>query len=191
MPRINLLPWREERRQELQRQFISMAVGVGILGAVLIWFAHIQVEALKDYHHARNAFIEQQIAEMKKKIKEIDELAKKRRNLIKRMEAIEKLQGSRPLIVHLFEELAFTMPDGVYLKNLKYNGEQLTLDGVAQSNARVSVYMRQLDDSDWLKGPALSVIQTQGDGVNRKYNFNLSVKQDEPKVEGKAKGAGS
>jgi type IV pilus assembly protein PilN len=128
----------------------------------------------------RNRFLTQEIAKVDEEIKEISELQKVRRSLIERMEVIQDLQGSRPSIVHLFTEIVSTVPNGVYLQTLTQTGSNLLINGEAESNARVSTYMRNLSASDWLKDPNLSVIEIEDITVNRISTFTLTVKQTSP-----------
>jgi len=122
----------------------------------------------------------QEIGKLDEEIKEISELQKVRRSLIERMEVIQDLQGSRPSIVHLFTEIVSTVPNGVYLQSLVQNGSNLVIKGEAESNARVSTYMRNLQASEWLKDPNLTIIEIEDKTVNRISTFTLTVKQTSP-----------
>ena len=180
MTRINLLPWREERRQEQKKQFAMMALMTCILAAAIVGLIHFQMQSKIDYQQSRNRFLTNEIKKLDEEIKEISELQKVRRSLIERMEVIQDLQGSRPSIVHLFTEIVSTVPNGVYLQTLKQTGSNLLINGEAESNARVSTYMRNLAGSEWLKEPNLSVIEIQDITVNRISTFTLTVKQTSP-----------
>lgn len=182
MTRINLLPWREELRQERQKQFMTILVLTMVLAAAIVGLIHFQMNSKINYQNARNQFLKNEIAKLDKEIEEIQELQKVRKSLIERMEVIQDLQKSRPSIVHLFTELVTTVPNGVYLKNLEQNGEVLRIVGEAESNARVSSYMRNLNDSDWLTDPNLDVIEIEDKKVTRISSFILSVKQTAPKA---------
>lgn len=175
--RINLLPWREMRRKEQDRQLLTIAVGAWILMAVIIFYAHVHVSALIENQNKRNEFLNQEIAKVEKEIKEIAELKKKRADLIARMNVIYQLQGDRSRIVHLFDELARKLPDGVYLSSLSHSGSNIALKGVAQSNARVSALMRNLAASDWFAEPELEIINVKARGSDRVSEFSLRVKQ--------------
>ena len=183
MTRINLLPWREELRQERQKQFMTMLVLSIILGAAIVGLIHFQMNSKIEYQEDRNRFLTSEIKKLDKEIEEIKELQKVRKSLIERMEVIQDLQGSRPSIVHLFTELVTTVPNGVYLKNLEQNQDTLRIIGEAESNARVSSYMRNLSESDWLKDPNLDVIEIEDKKVTRISSFILSVKQTSPKAQ--------
>ncbi len=178
--RINLLPWREELRQEQKKQFAMMAVMTCVLAAAIVGLIHFQMQAKIDYQLSRNSFMTNEIAKVDEEIKEISELKKVRRSLIERMEVIQDLQGSRPSIVHLFSEIVASVPNGVYLESLAQTGSNLLINGQAESNARVSTYMRNLSASDWLKDPNLTVIEVEDITVNRISNFTLTVKQTSP-----------
>ena len=177
---INLLPWREEQRQEQKKQFAMMALLTCILAAGIVGLLHIQMQGKIDYQLSRNAYLEAEIAKVDKEIAEIQELQKVRRSLVERMEVIQDLQGSRPEIVHLFTEIVSTVPNGVFLKSLSQTGNNLLINGQAESNARVSTYMRNLAASDWLKDPNLSVIEIEDLTVTRISTFTLTVKQTSP-----------
>lgn len=175
--RINLLPWREMRRKEQDRQLLTIAVGAWILMGVVIFYAHVHVSALIENQHKRNEFLEKEIAKVEQEIKEIAELKKQRADLIARMNVIYQLQGDRTQVVHLFDELARKLPDGIYFTSLKHSGSSIELQGVAQSNARVSALMRNLASSDWFAEPELEVITVSAKGNDRVSNFSMKVKQ--------------
>jgi len=180
MARINLLPWRAERRKLRQKEFMAM-LGASALAAVvasfLIWmFYNGQISGQQE----RNNFLREQIAQVDAKIKEIEVLDQKKAKLLARKEVIEKLQANRSQMVHLFDSLVRTIPDGVTLTSIQQDGEQLTLKGRSQSNARVSTYMRNLESSGWMTNPELSVIEARGDNKGLPYEFDLQVKLANP-----------
>ena len=180
MTQINLLPWREEQRQELKKQFVVMALMTCVLAVAIVGLIHFQMQAKIDYQLSRNSFLTKEIAKVDEEIKEISELQKVRRSLIERMEVIQDLQGSRPSIVHLFTEIVSSVPNGVYLQSLEQKGSNLTINGEAESNARVSTYMRNLQSSAWLKDPNLTIIEIEDKTVNRISTFALTVQQTSP-----------
>lgn len=184
MTRINLLPWRAELRQEQKKQFGMMTLLTCILAAAIVGLIHIQMSSKIDYQLSRNKYITDEITKVNDQIKEISELQKVRRSLIERMEVIQDLQASRPSIVHLFSEIVSTVPNGVYLKTLTQTGGNLMINGEAESNARVSTYMRNLSKSEWLKNPNLTVIEIEDKTVNRVSTFTLTVKQTSPGATG-------
>jgi type IV pilus assembly protein PilN len=177
---INLLPWREELRQEQKKQFGVLTALMMFLAAAIIGLIHIQMVTKIDYQLSRNKFMSSEISKLDEEIAEISELRKVRRSLVERMEVIQDLQRSRPSIVHLFTEIVSTVPNGVYLESLTQTGSNLLMNGQAESNARVSTYMRNLDASDWLKAPNLTVIEIEDIKVNRISTFTLTVKQTSP-----------
>jgi len=177
---INLLPWREELRQEQKKQFGILTVLMMILAASIVGLIHLQMVTKINYQLSRNSFMSGEISKLDEEIAEISELRKVRRSLVERMEVIQDLQRSRPSIVHLFTEIVKTVPNGVYLESLTQTGDNLLMNGQAESNARVSTYMRNLDASDWLKAPNLKVIEIEDIKVNRISNFTLTVKQTSP-----------
>lgn len=161
MARINLLPWRAERRKQRQREFYAMlgmaAVG-GLLLSLMIWFYYDrQVSGQMD----RNTYLEAEIEKVKEQNKEIDRLDAQKERLLARKKVIEELQAKRSQMVHLFDALVRTIPDGVVLTALKQEGDVLTLEGRTQSNARVSAYMRNLETSGWMTNPELSIIEAR------------------------------
>lgn len=188
MARINLLPWREERRRQLTQEFARQAVLGVILAAVVGGYGWYHARGLVEYQQDRNKFLEEQISVLQSEIKEIQNLEQTRKQLLARMNIIQRLQQRRPQVVHLFFEIADTLPDGVFLTELEQNGDTLTIKGRAESNARVSAYMRNLDASPWLKNPRLEVIET--DKTDRVNAFTLHLAQSSPNEDEEGEGAG-
>ena len=184
MAKINLLPWRAERRKQRQKEFYTM-LGGAALAAVLIAFGVVKFFDMKiETQNKRNAYLKSEISALDKQIKEIEALDRKKAELLARKAVIEQLQANRSQMVHLFDELVRTIPDGVRLNSIKQAGAQLTLDGVAQSNARVSSYMRALETSGWMTKPDLSVIEAKGGDKALPYTFALRVQLTKPKKPG-------
>ena len=183
MAHINLLPWRESRRKRQQRDFGGIVGLAALLTAAACGGVHFYIEGLIDHQNARNGFLQKEIAVLDKQIKEIKDLEKTKNQLIARMEVIYKLQTSRPEIVHLFDELVTTIPDGVYLTQVSQSNRSLALDGKAESNARVSSYMRNIEKSEWLAKPTLRVVSSRASGTALS-DFKLSASQAAPKQEG-------
>lgn len=184
MSTINLLPWRETKRKELQTQFLIALTFVAAIG-IAVWgaghFYHVQ---LIEVQNTRIAHIEENIAVVDKKIIEIKELEKEKERLLSRMRAIEQLQGNRPLIVRFFDELVNSLPEGVTVSDVSQKGANITINGLAQSNARVSSFMRKLESSDWLANPKLKVIRDSNAAGNKPVNsFTLTFSQVVPKAE--------
>lgn len=177
MSRINLLPWREERRAVRKKQFLSGLGVAAFLAAGTVGLVHMYFDTLISNQNNRNTYIEQEISALDSKIAQIRELEKEKSSLIARMHAIETLQTSRPLVVHLFDELVTSMPEGIYLNEIEQKDEVLTVHGTAQSNARVSNFMRNLEASEWLTGATLEVIESKDKKKDRFNNFILKINQ--------------
>ena len=178
MPRINLLPWREEERKKRQRDFgVALAGGVvaAIAAVLATMFFYSQMISNQE---ARNARLNAEIAELQKSIEEIDGLERQKERLLARMEIIEQLQKSRPEIVHLFDEMARQLPEGVYLTGMKQTGDRVEVRGIAQSSTRVSALMRQVDASDWMADPEVEKVETTQSGASRQAEFVVYLKQE-------------
>ena len=180
MARINLLPWREKLRKQRQRDFGLMIVAALVVTLLGLGYWHWFNQSLIDNQNARNKFLENEIAKVDKEISEIRELEQTRQRLIARMKVIEDLQVSRPQIVHLFDEMVTVIPDGAFLTKATQQGRKLVFLGRAQSNARVSTYMRNIEASPWLSNPKLRIIENkdQEDAVGS--TFQLDLKQVAP-----------
>ncbi len=177
MPRINLLPWREDQRKERQQNFLVASAGAVLIGMVTIMLVSWTFDRFIRYQNQRNDILTQEIALLDEKIEEIKGLERQKERLLARMEIIERLQKSRPEVVHLFDELVHTLPDGVYLTSLKQSNRRLEIKGVAESTTRVSAYMRNIDASEWLENPGLQVIETVEVGPQKKAEFGLTARQ--------------
>ena len=188
MTRINLLPWRETRRKEQQRQFISIAAGAAVLMGVIVLYLHLHVSGLIEEQTLRNKFMQDEIAKVEAKIAEIKTLETKKQQLLARMTIIQQLQSRRPEIVHVFDELVRAVPPGMYLTKISEQGNTMVFEGVAQSNARVSAFMRNLDASSWFSNPKLDVIEADPKDQSRSSRFKLTVSQVR-KEQGAATGA--
>jgi type IV pilus assembly protein PilN len=186
MARINLLPWREELRKQKKQDFLgalglSVIVTLGILGMV-----HMYINGLKDYQEQRNRMLQDEMAQLDIKIVEIKTIEEKKRKLLAKIDLIQKLQESRPEIVHLFDEIPKSTPDGVFLTKITQTGADLVFEGKSQSNARVSAFMRAIESSPWLDLPTLSVIQSpEKNTPDELSDFTLRAKQgrDKPEVD--------
>ena len=182
MAKINLLPWREELRNERQQAFYT-TMGLFAVLTLCVWGAiHFVNTSRIEYQQLRNDFLKVEIVKLDKKIEEIKRLEREKQRLKARIDAIERLQGNRPLIVHLFDEMVTSLPEGVSIKSVKQKGPAITISGVAQSNARVSSFMRKLKASKWLGNPQLDVIQAQNDKGQRVSNFTMRFNQVIPTV---------
>ncbi len=190
--RLNLLPWREMRRREQDRQLLTIAIGAWVLMIVIVFYAHIHVSALIETQTKRNEFLKQEIAKVEQQIKEVAELKKRRQDLIARMNVIQQLQADRTRVVRVFDELVRRVPDGVQLLTIKQTGgSSMALTGVAQSNARVSALMRNFAASEWFSDPELEVINVRQRGGNRVSEFSLKVKNVAKKEAASTGGAGT
>jgi type IV pilus assembly protein PilN len=175
MPRINLLPWREGQRKERKLAFL-VALGVAAIAAgVTAFAAYLLYGSMIEGQQRRNDQLRAEIKKLDKQIEEINDLETAKQRFIARMDIIEKLQRSRPEIVHVFDEIVRTLPEGVYLTAVKQNGNALKFEGVAQSSTRVSTFMRNIDGSQWLRNPALEVVQTAKSGPGS--SFTLTADQ--------------
>jgi type IV pilus assembly protein PilN len=176
MPRINLLPWRDAQRKERKLAFL-VSLGVAALAAgVTAFAAYLLYGSMIEGQQRRNNELRVAIKTLDKEIEEINSLESAKQKFIARMEIIEKLQRSRPEIVHVFDEIVHTLPEGVYLTSVKQNGMRLKFEGIAQSSTRVSSFMRNLDGSQWLRNPELEVVQTtKGSGPGS--SFTLTADQ--------------
>nr|WP_298167318.1 PilN domain-containing protein [uncultured Pseudomonas sp.] len=184
MARINLLPWREQLREERKQRFLVALAGVLIVAAGVVFLGDQYLNGAIERQNARNAFIKKEIAVLDARIKEISELKTRREQLIERMKIIQDLQGNRPIIGRVFDQLVRTLPDGVYFTALKMKGKSISIVGAAESNNRVSNLMRNLDASDWLTSPNLTEVKSVTAGAVDQANvFQLTVQQTQPKLE--------
>ncbi|QKK01857.1 MAG: PilN domain-containing protein [Pseudomonadota bacterium] len=181
MARINLLPWRENLRQERQRNFIGALIGTAVLAiAVVFLVSHLfgrQISA----QEARNNFLRAEITKLDRDIASIEELEQVRDNLLARKNVIERLQENRSMMVHLFNYLAQTVPEGIRLTSVRQTGEQLTIEGVTQSETRVSDYMRNIERAEWLHDPDLRIIEAV-DESEQPFRFELRARVASPNV---------
>lgn len=176
MTKINLLDWRAARREKRRQEFVaSMGLGVvAALGAVALGW--VMMGNAVSRQQERNSYLSQQIAEIDQKIKEIEELEKVKQNLLARMRVIEQLQSSRSATVHFFDEIVNTLPDGITLTAVQQNGDKVQINGVAESNGRISSYMKNLEASPWFDDPKLVVIKTSEQNRQREGQFTLQVR---------------
>ena len=177
MPHINLLPWREELANQKKQEFAFTAGGGVVIAALIVLMAHFHVDGLITNQNQRNAFLENEIELLNDRIGRIQQLEAMKDNLLARMNVIQELQSSRPESVHLLDELVRTLPEGVHLKSFDQRGKGLSMVGAAQSNARVSDYMRNIDTSEWFTAPRLDLIKTTEVDRRRIANFTLRGNQ--------------
>ena len=177
MPRINLLPWREELRTQRRNQFFVGLGGAAVGAGLLLLLSYFIFDGLIGHQRDRNEFLKQEIAKLDEQIEEILELENKKARLLARMEIIEQLQRSRPEIVHLFDEVVRRLPEGVYLTGMRQTGTTVEVKGVAQSSTRVSALMRLMDASDWMSDPDVVKVETTEVGPSRQAEFTVNIKQ--------------
>ena len=177
MPRINLLPWRDEQRKERKHAFVAALVGAAAAAGVVTFAAYLMLNSMVDAQERRNDLLRAEIKRLDKQIEEINNLEQAKQNFIARMEIIEKLQRSRPEIVHLFDEIVRTLPDGVYLTSVNQHDKRLKFDGVAQSSTRVSTFMRNIEGSEWLQHPELDIVHSASNAAGGGESFTLYADQ--------------
>lgn len=183
MANINLLPWREWERERKQKEFLGQLVGVVVVGLLAIFGAGRYLDASIENQGARNNFLDREIKLLDERIAEIRDLRKQREDLLARMRVIQELQGNRPVIVRVFDQLVQTLAKGVHYRRAQLSGSSLTVAGVAESNNRISALMRNIDGSDWFASPNLKGIKE--DPQNSDYGeqastFDLSFVQTNP-----------
>ncbi len=177
MPRINLLPWREAERKRKRQEFL-LSLGAALATAALVaLLGRWQMSSAIAHQQDRNTVLQQEIANLDKQIEEINGLDAQKRRLLARMEIIERLQRSRPEIVHVLDEIVRVLPEGVYLTYLKQTGDRFEFRGVAQSSTRVSTLMRNIEASEWLSDPALQIVETRAKDATGGANFTLFARQ--------------
>ncbi len=175
MAHINLLPWREARREELKRQFLSILGLIALAGIMLVVLGDRIVNGQIDDQKARNDYLSENIRTLDAKVAEIKDLQRKRNQLIDRMRVIQELQGNRPVIVRVLDQLVRTVPDGVFYTRVQARDKTLAITGVAESNNRVSSLMRRLDASDWLQDPNLDSVRAATMYGDQAATFDLTV----------------
>lgn len=176
MTKINLLDWRAERRARNTAQFQSLMVLALLLAVGIVGLAYFAMTDAIERQRARNEYLRQQIVEIDQKIKEINDLERTKQNLLARMRVIEELQSSRSATVHFFDELVNTIPDGVTLTGVRQSGDMVTIEGIAESNGRISTYIKNFESSPWFADPRLVVIKTSEKNKQREGQFTLQVK---------------
>ena len=182
MAQINLLPWREELRKEQTKAFLTMTGLALMLTASIIVLIHMNISRMIDHQTGRNNILQNEIKQLDVQLLKIKGLEDTKEKLLSRMEIIQSLQQKRPQIVHLFDEIVKTIPEGLHITEIKQTTNNITINGVAESNGRVSAYMRNIDASEWMTKPKLQVIEsTRKDGRGSK--FILVAQQSAPKTD--------
>jgi type IV pilus assembly protein PilN len=173
MPRINLLPHREQKRKERRRDFFVMLGGALVGAVIVVGVGKLLYSGWTDAQNAKNNLLKKEIVKLDAQIADIQDLENRKQRLVARMEIIEKLQRQRPEIVHRFDELSHIVPEGVYLTQIKEAGKKIEIHGVAQSSTRVSTFMRNIDGSTWLTSPELQVVESAPSSPTGGSSFTL------------------
>jgi type IV pilus assembly protein PilN len=173
MARINLLPWREEKRKQREKNFY-IGLGVSVFAAAaLVLAASMQIDAMINYQQSRNNYLSAEIKKVEKSITEIKDIQKQKKSLLERMKVIQKFQTNRSDSVRLLDEIVKVLPEGLHLTSYKQDNKKQNFNGVAQSNGRVSAFMRNIDRSNWLEKPDLNVIRAEGKTNNNRYKYSI------------------
>ena len=196
MAKINLLPWRQELRKRRQQEFLAINMTVAVVGLILVVFFHLMMSTRLSDQAERKAFIKSEIDVLDGQIKEIDELQKRKDDLLARMKVIQDLQGRRPTVVHVFDDMVRAVPDKLYLTNFERTGDKFKIEGIADSNNQISSFLRNLNASPWFKNPVLEKVEVDDSktqsakpigqtGVKvdkslQKNHFTLSVDLESP-----------
>ncbi|MBV1905548.1 MAG: PilN domain-containing protein [Pseudomonadales bacterium] len=181
MAKINLLPWREWERERKKNEFLTQLAIVAVFGLVLVMGAGTYLDGLVDNQQARNRFVQTRISVMDKRIAEISKLREEREDLLARMRVIQELQGNRPIIVHVFDDLVRTLAKGVYYDKVSLTGTGLSMNGIAESNNRISSLMRNIESSDWFARPNLKGIKENTSQGAQASSFEMTASQVNPK----------
>ena len=188
MPNINLLPWREELREELKQQFIIISGVTAVVAIMLVGLAWLYMQGQIDNQTERNAYLQTEINRVQAQVKEIKQLKKKRAQMLERMRVIQNLQGNRPVIVNVFDELVRIIPDGVFFTKVTVAGKNFQISGTAESNNRVASLMRNIDRSSWFVNPSLTEVTANRGYGPRANNFSMSMQLSPPDLIGKSEG---
>src|SRR5882672_5971191 len=175
MPRINLLPWREQERKVRRREFMVAAGGAVIAAVIFTLGGKLLYSSWTESQNEKNALLKKEIVKLDAQIADIQDLENRKQRLVARMEIIEKLQRSRPEVVHLFDEMVKTVPEGIYLTEIKQTNRKLEIKGVAQSSTRVSTFMRNIDASTWMDNPVLQVVEAAKDSPTGGSSFTMTA----------------
>ena len=193
MAQINLLPWRERLREERKREFVNILAGIVIIAGGLVLLVDRYMVGEIDAQSARNDFVRSEISILDDQVEEISQLRQQKEDIRARMSVITDLQGTRPLIVRMFDELVKTLPNGVYYQTVERVGERIAIDGVAESNAQITELLRNLDASGWFRDPDLSditaadapasLLDATASSLTEAFSFSLTVTLDLPDLQ--------
>lgn len=180
---VNLLPWREAERQRKKGQFIRVLVGSAVLAGLMVYAGQYFLSIELDNQQARNQFVQDRLRVMDEQIREIETLRSERAELIERMQVIQQLQGDRPIIVHVFDEIARILPEEVYFTSLQSQGDRIRIVGMSRTTTQISQLMRNFENSEWFTNPILGSVTAQGSGAQAANRFQLSVTRTRPNAE--------
>ena len=189
MPRINLLPWRAQLREKRKKEFLTALLAAVLCGGLLAYGYKLTVQGQIRGQNQRNTVLREEITKLDMQIEEINTLEAQKERLLARMEIIDQLQKSRPGVVHLFDELVNTLPEGTFLTEVKQTSERIEIAGSAQSSTRVAALMRNIDASEWLHDPGLDIVETIDEGAARNAQFKIFAQQILERPEEPALGA--
>lgn len=175
MANINLLPWREQRREQMRKEFLAVLGAVVFAALAVIVAAHIVITSQIDGQNQRNDYLRAEIGKLEQQVNDIRDLQTRRNQLVDRMKVIQDLQGTRPVIVRIFDEIVRTLPDGVYYRGIQRAGTVITIQGTAESNNRVSSLMRKLEASEWFAGPMLKSVKANSQFGDQGNDFEMTV----------------
>jgi type IV pilus assembly protein PilN len=182
MPNINLLPWREELREELKKQFIIITVAVALVSTILVGLSWFVMQSNIEHQQTRNDYVQTEINRVSSQVKEIKQLKAKRAQMLERMRVIQNLQGNRPVIVNMFDELVRIVPDGVFFAKVSTAGDRISITGTAESNNRVASLMRNIDRSAWFTAPSLTQVTANKGFGPRANDFAMSMVLSPPEM---------
>lgn len=180
--KINLLPWRAELREQRKKEFLAILGGFAAAGLLVFAVWYLTLQGLIDFQNQRNSKLQNEIALLEKKVEEINALKKQRAEMIERMKVIQSLQGTRPLIVHVFDEVVRKQPDGIFFTKIERKDNRLFINGTAESNHRVSAFMNQIDESEWFENPLLTKVQANPLLGEQGNDFDMAVDISLPKT---------
>lgn len=183
MANINLLPWRDEFRARRKQEYLTVVMGVLMLAALLAYLWVSSAQADIDQQVQRNGMLQDEISILEEKVSEIKELKKRRSELLDRMRVIQELQGLRPVIVRAFDEFVRMVPEGIYINSMNKRGDVISMEGVTESNNRVSTFMRNLERSDWFQDPNLNSVTATPKLGEQASEFSMTVRAAVPKTE--------
>lgn len=181
--KINLLPWRAELREQRKKDFLTILAGFAVVGLLVFAVWYLALQSLMDVQKQRNQKLQSEIVLLDKKVEEINNLKKKRSEMIDRMKVIQSLQGTRPLIVHIFDEVVRKQPDGLYFSRIERKDNKIFIKGTAESNNRVSSLMRDMEKSEWFQNPILTKVQANPALGEQGTDFDMTVDVSLPQVD--------